>query len=368
MHKYLWKRIALAVLTLFIILIFSYTLIVSFITNPFEIKLQDPSLSKELREVYRIKAREYDATPVIVKLVNYFKGFFQGNFGDIMFPANGTDARTIPELFFKPLKYSLLVSLPAFVISAVLGITLGVFAGYKRGTLWDSIINIFVFVFIAIPSFIIAPFFIDLFAKAGFRETFVAVGSETGHGPATPWDSFVSVIPAILVITLGSLAVYTLYARNQTVTVLTSNYILIAKTKGLSGTQIFFKYVFRNISIPLIAIVLPSYIGLLSGSIILERFWSIPGSSSVIASAFPNGEINIVMFNIFFFTALSLFTEILVDISFVILDPRIVYESSSGFDLVKYLKAKRIRSKKMRALFKEQALEERKASPSVSAM
>ncbi|WP_429997428.1 ABC transporter permease subunit, partial [Mycoplasmopsis bovis] len=66
-----------------------------------------------------------------------------------------------------------------------------------------------------------------------------------------------------LVVSLSSMAVYTLYARNQTVTVLTSNYVLIAKTKGLSTMQIFRKYVFRNISIPLSAIILPSYIGLL---------------------------------------------------------------------------------------------------------
>jgi oligopeptide ABC transporter permease protein len=71
---------------------------------------------------------------------------------------------------------------------------------------------------------------------------------------------------------LGSLAVYTTYARNQVITVLTSNYVLIAKTKGLSQKQIFFKYVLRNISIPLIAIILPSFVFLLSGSIIIERY------------------------------------------------------------------------------------------------
>lgn len=357
MHKYLWKRIALAILTLFIILIFSYTLIVSFITNPFEIRLQDGSLTKEMKSALIEKSREYNNTPIFTKIITYFGAFFKGDYGDIYFSQSGTEAKTIPQLFFGPLKYSLMVSIPAFVISAILGVTLGVFAGYKRGTIWDSIINVFVFIFIAIPSFILAPFFLNLFGKMGFQKRFIAIGETYGSGTATFLDSFLSIIPAIIVITLGSLSVYTLYARNQTVTVLTSNYILIAKTKGLSNKQIFFKYVFRNISIPLIAIILPSYIILLSGSIVLEKFWSIPGTSSVIASAFPNGEINIVMFNIFFFTSLTLFTEIIVDISFAILDPRIVYESNSGFDLIKFIKALIIRNKKMKAIFKQQDLE-----------
>ncbi|WP_338822862.1 ABC transporter permease [Mycoplasmopsis felifaucium] len=350
MTRYLLKRIVLAILTLFIILVFSYTLIVSFIENPFQIQLPTITNVKDRERILQL-SKEYDSVPIFQKVVTYFGKFFKGDFGEIYFLK--TDYKNIPDLFFKPLKWSIMVSLPSFIFSSILGISLGVFAGYKRGTIWDSIINIFVFIFVAIPSFIIAPFLINLFTKAGFPNSFVAPGATISNGKATIVDSFYSLIPAIIVVTLGSLAVYTLYSRNQTVTVLTSNYILIAKTKGLSGTQIFFKYVLRNISIPLIALVLPSYIGLLSGSIVIEKFWSIPGTSSIIASAFPKGEINVVMFNIFFFTALSLFTEIIVDISFTILDPRIVYESGSGFDLVRYIKASHARRMKLREIFKQ---------------
>ncbi|WP_429995251.1 ABC transporter permease subunit, partial [Mycoplasmopsis bovis] len=70
---------------------------------------------------------------------------------------------------------SLFVSLPAFIVSALLGTTLGIVAGYKRGTIWDSIINVFVFIFIAVPSFIIAPMFINLFTKLGFPTTYTAI-------------------------------------------------------------------------------------------------------------------------------------------------------------------------------------------------
>ncbi|VEU75816.1 oligopeptide ABC transporter permease [Mycoplasmopsis maculosa] len=351
MSKYLLKRIALAILTLFIILIFSYTLIVSFIENPFTIQLEQAKTPQD-KENFRRLAEIYNNTPVFTKIVTYFSNFFKGDFGQTFFIKN--DYKTIPGLFFAPLKWSILVSLPSFILSSVLGISLGVFAGYKRGTIWDSIINVFVFIFVAIPSFIIAPLLINLFSQSGFPIRFIAPGENYSSGKATIWTSLYSLIPAIIVVTFGSLAVYTLYTRNQTVTVLTSNYILIAKTKGLNSRQIFFKYVLRNISIPLIALILPSYIGLLSGSIVIEKFWGIPGSSSIIAQAFPAGEINVVMFNIFFFTSLSLFTEIIVDISFTILDPRIVYESNSGIDLLRFIRAAKSRKQQIKELLKQQ--------------
>lgn len=348
MFKYISKRMALAILTLFIILIFSYTMIIVFIDDPFLIASTNATDTKEQARFLDL-SREYQAKPIIVKLAEYFSRFFQFDYGKIYFIP--TNEKNIPDLFFKPLKWSVLVSLPAFVISAFIGVILGVSAGYKRGTIYDTIINIFVFIFIAIPSFIVAPTLINLFSKIGFEKRFIAP-EQTGM---TWLNTINSLVPAIVVMVLSSLAVYTLYARNQVITVLTSNYVLIAKTKGLSSGQIFRKYVFRNISIPLSAIIIPSYIGLLSGSIIIEKFWFIPGSSTIIAQAFPQGEINVVMFNIFFFTTLSLFTEIIVDVSYALIDPRIKYESSSGINVLELLRAHISRKKQIKELEKKLA-------------
>nr|WP_318024033.1 ABC transporter permease [Mycoplasmopsis primatum] len=351
----------MAILTLLIVIVFSYCLLAAFGKNPYEIQLanilagnpksDDPAL---LRIKAEIKA--YSEIPLISKLFTYLGDLLKGNPGIVYGKIDGVDSfgKDVSKVFWEYFPNSLFVSLPAFIISSITGTTLGIVAGYKRGSIWDSIINAFVFFFIAVPSFIIAPIFIQIFTSAGFPTVYTPWVPNDNSGLYTFAKFFKSIIPPILVVSLSSMAVYTLYARNQTVTVLTSNYILIAKTKGLSGMQIFWKYVLRNISIPLSALILPSYIVLLSGSIIVEQFWGVKGTAQILSYAFPNAEINIVMFSIILFTGLTVFTDILVDVSFVILDPRIVYESSSGINYLHIFKAYFIRQKKLKEIYKQQ--------------
>ncbi|EGS28806.1 ABC transporter permease [Mycoplasmopsis anatis] len=257
-----------------------------------------------------------------------------------------TKSNTIPEFYFKYIKFSLIISLPSFVISALIGVTLGIFAGYKRGSLFDSFINAFTLIFVALPSFIIAPIVISFMLKYfGVAPRFLNPESENDLSIYTTGQFVLSWTPPILVIVLGSLSGYISFTRNQIITVLTSNYVLIAKTKGIGNVEIFFKYVLRNISIPLAAVFIPSYIGLLSGSFIVETYWNVPGISKALIQAFPTGEINLIMFSTVLFTALGLFTSIIVDVSYTILDPKIKYGSNSGFDFITKLKIKHQRNK-----------------------
>ncbi|UWV84812.1 ABC transporter permease [Mycoplasmopsis felis] len=226
-------------------------------------------------------------------------------------------------MFFKFLRFSVIITAPAFIISAILGIFLGILSGYKRGIWIDASINVFALFFIALPSFVIAPILITILLSANVTPNFILPDDSkyTTNQIITSW------IPPISIIVLGSLSGYITFTRNQVISVLTSNYVLIAKSKGLGTVEIFFKYVLRNISIPLAALLIPSYIGLLSGGIVIESYWRVPGTSQIIAQSFPNGEINIIMFNTFFFTLLGVFTTILVDVSYTFLDPRIKYST-----------------------------------------
>ncbi|MGP1451525.1 MAG: ABC transporter permease [Metamycoplasmataceae bacterium] len=354
MFKYLGKRIAFAFLALLVIIIFVYTLVYKFAPNPVKAANLD-NWTKYSPEEQKQKLLDAGfGQPVLVAFFKYLKNVFSGDWGQT-WTFQSSEAKTIPELFFKPLKYSIIISLPAFIISAIFGIALGTFSGYKRGKIIDTSINTFILIFIALPSFVIAPIFINIGKKIGLPHKVFDFYDKNNNQPIT--TIILSLINPILVITLGSLAGYTIYTRNQVITVLTSNYVLIAKTKGLSNTTIFFKYVLRNISIPLAAMLIPSYIGLLSGSIIIEIYWQVPGTSTILSQSFPNGEINLIMFSTIFFTTLSLFTEILVDVSYVILDPRIKYAENSGNNLKLWLTAYLYRKK----LFKKIALENTQA-------
>ncbi|AZZ65559.1 ABC transporter permease [Metamycoplasma phocicerebrale] len=366
MFKYIRQRIAFAILTLFIISFFVFVMVVAFGPNPVEAlaikKFQSGHASKpydiilqELEIENGIRYSNGQLIPIIVRYFKYIGNIFtKWDFGFVINSTNNPNPSSytnIWKLFFTPLKYTLLITVPTFLISAILGIIIGVFAGYKRGKWFDTASNLFVLVFIAVPSFIIAPIAIAISIKLGISAVVPKAG-EQSFGVL-----FTSYLPPIIVMSLSSLAVYVTYTRNQVITVLTSNYVLIAKTKGLNSTQIFFKYVLRNISIPLFSLIFGSFIGLLSGSIIIEKYWQVPGTSSIIVNAFPTGELYIVLFSTIFFTFISLIAEIIIDISFVFLDPKIKYVSKSRKNYFLFFKAYLERKKLAKDLFKMQALD-----------
>ncbi|AKF41073.1 ABC transporter permease [Mycoplasmopsis canis] len=363
MLKYILQRIGFAILTLLIIVFVVYVLTAQFAINPFVEQAHNSTQgsgnsnsTKELLEKLFNDSVKYHFLPAswkgrydefkdiwtsykinpLTRFWYWLSDIFTNQENPFGIPYDEkifqrTQTNSISELFFKYLKLSVIITVPAFFISAILGIALGIVAGYKRGTLFDAGINAFSLFFIALPSFIIAPILISLLLKLNVTPSFINPYSEQNSQVYSSGQIFISWLPPILIIVLGSLSSYITYTRNQVITVLTSNYVLIAKSKGLGTIEIFFKYVLRNISIPLAALLIPSYIGLLTGGIVIETYWSIPGTSQIIAQSFPNGEINIIMFNTVFFTFLGVMTTIVVDVSYTILDPRIKYSSKSGF-------------------------------------
>lgn len=325
MLRYVIKRVFLALISLFLLMTIVYLLTASFSDIPF------PGNNSDKQEIDNWKqANGFDKT-VVERYGNYLLDFFSGNFGKIYMTNNGFE--TIPQLFFSPLLWTLLITIPSFVISAIFGTYLGIIAGYNRGKWIDNAINIFVVIFIGLPSFVIAPIIL-LIANTSNGN----IISQFQFPDIQGWGITIkSIILPIITVTLGSLAGYTILVRNQMVSILTSNHILIAKSKGLTQWEIFWKHIFRNILIPLISYMIPSFIILLSGNIIIEQFFAVPGTSNVIMQSFPNGEINIVMFSIFFFSALSMIGQIILDISYIFIDPKIKYFEESKTSVIKHI-------------------------------
>ncbi len=132
-----------------------------------------------------------------------------------------------------------------------------------------------------------------------------------------------SLILPIITLTLGGMATLTYYTRNEVVEILKSDFIAIARSKGLSEKQIIRRHVFRNVSIPLVSIILPMFVTLLTGSLIIERFFAVPGTSSIIVLAVQNKETYIILFSILFYSSLTMLVQLLVDVLYVFIDPRI---------------------------------------------
>lgn len=335
MLKYLFKRILLAIITLLFLTTIVYLLVASFSKNPFA-SAADPSFAQE----------QYEANgldwPILIRFFSYLGDFFtHGSFGKIYVPQGGEVPDSIPLYFFSSLKWSLLITIPALFFSLVIGMILGVIAGYKRGTWIDGLINIFVVTFVGLPSFIIAPLIILIAVSTNGAIIFEFQDPSINGW----WLTLKSLALPILTVTLGSLAQYTILTRNQMVTILSSNHVLIARSKGLNNWEIFTKHIIRNISIPILNYLLPSFVYLLAGNVIIEQFFRIPGASNVIIQSFPNGEINIVMFFVIFLSVLSLLMQIILDFSAVLIDPRIRYVEENRTDFILKSKNYLIRKK-----------------------
>ncbi len=312
MFRYVLKRTLLALVTMIILVTVVYLLVASFSKNPFS--GGDPENAAELAE----KAGLND--PILVRFGRYIGDVFSGTFGKIYVPQGG-ESTSIPAFFFIPLKWTLLITVPALIFSSLIGGSLGILAGYKRGTWIEAVVNVFVVTFIGLPSFVIAPIMILIAVNSNGLILFdFKLPEDVGL-----LLSLKSLMLPILTVTLASLAAYTILMRNQITTILTSNQVLIAKGKGLSSVDIFFKHILRNISIPIISFMLPSFVVLLAGNVVIEQFFNVPGSSSVIIHAFPNGEINIIMFSIIFYASISLMIQILLDFLYIVIDPRIMF-------------------------------------------
>ncbi|UUM19400.1 ABC transporter permease [Mycoplasma sp. 1018B] len=355
MIKYIFQRIFFAIIALFVISIFVFVLISAFANNPAQTLAEALVQSggargqsyEEILNRFQIQmgiGRLLDPNDpysfvkfsIIERYIIYMTKVFQGDFGFVINPANNPDPQQYTDLFkyfFIPLKFTIFITAPSMLMSLVSGFTIGIIAGYKRGKIFDNVSRLFVMFFVAVPSFILAPLVIVIGLKIGISPTVKDVNDFAFN------EVFVSYLPPIFVVTITSLAGYSISSRNMVITVLTSNYVLIAKTKGLNSINIFFKYVLRNISIPLVGIFFGSFLALLSGSVVIEQYWNVKGTSQVIVNSFSTGEINVIMFSTLFFTVIGLTTEILIDLAYVILDPKITYATKSKKNYSLFIKA-----------------------------
>ena len=334
MSKYFLKRLGLAITSIIIIATIVYFLLSMTKTSPIDQASFGDDKEAYLKELAAVGLDK----PVWQRFLIYISDIFTGRGFGIIYEKDRRSV-AITDLFFGPLVYSLWVTIPTFILSSLIGITLGFVAGYKKGTWVDALINVFVITFIGIPSFILGALALAGGGFLGLPTAFIRP-EDGGYK-----QMILSLILPILVVTLSSIAAYTYLTRNEVVTVLKSNQVTTARAKGLNEWEVFKKHILRNISIPLVSIILPSLLVLLSSTIIIETFFQIPGTSSVIIAAVTKSEYNIVMFNVLFFVFLSLIFNIILDILYIILDPRIKYNSISEFKTIKHLSAHKKRKK-----------------------
>ncbi|MDC4163428.1 ABC transporter permease [Mycoplasma bradburyae] len=343
MLAYILKRIGFAALAVFILLTITYLL-----TGLLPYRPIIPG-QNESEEAFnqRLAALGFNE-PIIVRYGKYLYGLFVEH---TLGPYYSNGAVNIGKLFFEKVPNTLLISSISFVISIILGISFGVLSAVYRGKVIDTVLNIVSVIFISVPSFVIAVLLLIIFRNSDLPLRFVAPGSND----YTVGKFWASLVLPILSLTLGGFSSMTYYMRNEMVEVLQQDYIKTAKSKGLTNCAIIFKHALRNASIPILSIIVPSLLGLISSSFVIETFYSVPGTASILVDAIQKNEVNMLAFQVLFFSSLSFLLQIVLDVIYTLVDPRIRLAEGNSFIFVKWIanSIARNKNKKLWAMVNE---------------
>ena len=326
MFKYFIKRLLFAVLALFILLVLVFFLMQAVPGYPITRENNDTDAT------YLQKVRDAGLLDnVFVQFWNFLSNLFtKGDFG-LVYKTNGS----VIEKMLVPIQYTLMIAGPAFVLSSIFGVLLGIVSAYYRGKWPDILINGIAVLFISIPSFIFALYLIKLAGVIGLPTQFIDPASGVSASKV-----LLSILTPILSMTLSSISIIIYYTRNELVEVFKQEYIKTALSKGFTFRKVVFKYAMRNAMIPIISILAPSFVTILSGSIIIEKFFNVPGTASVLVTAITDKEIYVVLFTTIFYSSIYFIIQIFVDFMFTVIDPRIILAEKSSASFSNRVKSK----------------------------
>ena len=254
--------------------------------------------------------------PYILQYFSWIKGIFtQWNWGLSSAFNAGASAMYIIGTRLGP---TIKVNLWAMVFSIPLGFIFGIWAALKKNKLTDHIISTLVMVLISVPSFVIISLLMLLFAfklhwlPSAWPSDNVDVGTKiAGY-----------VIP-VMALSFGTIASFTRYTRAELCEVMSSEFLLLARTKGLTRNQCIVRHALRNSMVPIVPMIIGQFIGILSGSMVLEQLYGIPGIGTLFVKCITLRDYNVLLVDMAVYTLIGLFANLMVDLSYGIVDPRI---------------------------------------------
>ena len=315
MFKYICKRLLLMLMTFFIIITICFFLV--------RMLPQEMPIDKNQQAVMaaRWEALGYNK-PIIVQYGLYLKGIFTSfDFGtswkiSIMKPATQVlGERILPTV---------LVNLYSLVFSIPVGILLGIYAAIRKNKWQDHVISTIVILFVSVPSYVYA-FLVQyiFYFKLKWVPTNVMYSLQDAGGSYFTWKMFTSLILPILALSFGEIAGLCRFTRAELTETLTSDYMLLARTKGLTRSQATIRHALKNAMVPILPMIISSFIGILGGSLVIEQIFSIPGIGSLYINSINQLDYDIFMLDSIFYTLIGLLAGIVVDISYGFIDPRI---------------------------------------------
>ncbi|MBP3273801.1 MAG: ABC transporter permease [Butyrivibrio sp.] len=304
MKKYVIKRVVTALFTLLAITLILFILMQLMPGSPFNDEKLNDTQRAALYAKYGLDK------PIIVQFFQYVFNMFRGDLGVSYKISKNTP---ITQLIASRLPISIGVGFAAVLIGAVVGLLLGLLAAFKKDTFWDTLATIISVIGVSVPSYVFA---LALSYQFGFKLKWFPMLFSAKDVIGS------SVLPSISLsmFTMASIARFT---RAEMIEVLGSDYMLLAESKGLSGNKLIFSHALRNALIPIITVLAPLVVDLMTGSLVVEKIFSIPGVGSLLVNAIQSNDYNVVIALSFIYSAMYIGIMLVVDILYGIIDPRI---------------------------------------------
>ena len=304
MKKYTLKRVLTFIFTLLAILLILFILMQLMPGSPFN----DEKLNEDMRAA--LYAKYGLDKPIIIQFFNYVKNMLQGDFGVSYKISKNTP---ISQLIQTRLPISIGIGGMAVALGAIVGLLLGLLAALKHNTIWDTLATIITVIGVSVPSYVFA---LALSYNFGFKlQWFPMLFSQKDIMGS-------SVLPSISLsmFTMASIARFT---RSEMLEVLGSDYMLLAESKGLSGPALIFRHALRNALIPIVTVLAPLIVDLMTGSLVVEKIFAIPGVGSLLVNAIQSNDYNVVISLSFIYSAMYIAIMLVVDLLYGVIDPRI---------------------------------------------
>lgn len=245
--------------------------------------------------------------PIPVQYINYLNKVLHGDLG-VSFQYEG---RTVNSILASKVPVSADLGIEATIIGVLIGIILGAIAALRRGTWLDYGVMVIAVLGISVPSFILAQLMQYYF------------GVQLRWLPVAKWDGIESHIMPVIALAVGSVAVIARYMRNEMIGVLGSDYIDMARAKGLSRPAVVIKHAMRNSLVPIATIVIPSLMTVITGSLVIENIFAIPGIGDQFVSSIVTNDYPVIMGTTILFSIFFLVGIFLTDLAYGVIDPRI---------------------------------------------
>ena len=290
--------------------------------DPVEMMIaSNPKITSEdvarLRDLYGLDQ------PAYTRYLNWAETIIQGDLGH-----SRTYRVPVSELLGPRLWNTFILSMVSLVFSLIIALPIGVYAALKPGGKFDSIVNMLAFIGISMPSFLLALFLIILFAvqfgmlPAGGTET-IGLGA-TGFGYYL--DRAKYLILPVLSLSILQIGVYVRYARGSMLDVMRLDFIRTARAKGLSHHVVIWKHAFRNALIPMITVVALSLSSVFSGALLTETVFAYQGVGKLVYDSIMGNDFNVAMVSFIISVSMVLVMNLVADILYGFVDPRITYE------------------------------------------